>query len=363
MKAERIAHLFQDPGPFASAFVDVSRDTENGEHQVELKVRDVTERLVAAGAPQDVVDTIAGRLGQSAGVPSPASQVVVATERGVLLDDLVHTQTRRSTATWGALPDIGDWIACEDGSVAFVLALVNHEGGEVLTYGTNHFESRSDESIGAADEHEHKVRGGGLAHRRYQRTAENVVAENAEAVADVLRSRISDGLRLVILAGDPASRAQVRRRLDGVPSREVVELEHGGRPADGGDEALHRAVGDVLTEQSTATRLRVVHDLKDRLGAGNGAATGVRDVAEAFVRGQVATLLLDPPDVAETNLDPRDHPGLALTDLPTNEPVRADLGLIAAGARTGADVVVSPSGTLYGASVAALLRWEGAESR
>lgn len=360
MKAERIAHLYQDPGPFASVFVDVSRGTESGDHEVELKVREVTERLEAAGAPEKVALAISERLGGSEGVPAPASQVVVATERGILLDDLVHTSIERSTATWSALPDIGDWIGCEDGTVAFVLALVDHEGGEVLTYGVDN--GGTDETVGEPDEHEQKTRGGGLAHSRYQRAAENVWAQNAEAVADVLESRIADGLRLVLIAGDPTSRTKVREALDPQPSVEVVELENGGRPRDGGDEALHEAIGDVLTEHSTSTRLRLVHDLKDRLGAGTGALTGVRDVADAFVRGQVATLLIDPPAAAALQLDPRDHPGLALSGMPTNEPVRADLGLVAAAARTGADVVVSPTGTLYGTPVAALLRWEGAET-
>lgn len=361
MKAERIAHLYQDPGPFASVFVDISRGTESGAHEVELAVRDLTERLAASGAPEEVVRTVEDRLGAYPHVPAPASQVVVATERGVLLDDLVHARVGRSTATWSVLPDIGDWIGCEDGVIAFVLALVDHEGGEVLTYGVDNGGPR-EETAGRPDAHEHKTRGGGLAHSRYQRSAENVWAQNADAVADVLRSRIADGLRLVIIAGDPTSRSKVRATLDAPPSVDVVELAHGGRPSDGGDDGLHDAVGAVLTEQSTSTRLRLVHDLKDRLGAGSGAVTGVRDAADAFVRGQVGTLLIDPPAAAELRLDPRDHPGLALSGMPTNEPVRADLGLVAAAARTGADVVVSPTGTLYGTPVAALLRWEGGET-
>ena len=360
MLAERISNLYQDPGPFASVFVDVSRGTASGEHEVELKVRKAAERLSEEGAPKEVVQAVSDRLGASNGVPAPASQVVVATERGVLLDDIVHTASERSTATWGVLPDISEWIGCEDAVVAFVLALVDHEGGEVVTYGTNNTDGAT--TVDESSEHENKVRGGGLAHKRYQRVAENVWAENAEAVADVIRSRISDGLRLVLLAGDPNSRSKVRTALDAPPAVEIVELAHGGRSEDRGDEALHNAIGEVLAEHSTATRLRLVHDLKDRLGAGNGAITGVRDVADAFVRGQVATLLIDPAEAAQNVLDSREHPGLALSEMPTNEPVRADLGLVAAAARTGADVVVTPAGTLYGTSVAALLRWEGAES-
>ena len=58
MKAERIAHLYEDPGPYASVFVDISRGTATGEHEVELKIREVTERLSAQGAPPDVIQAV-----------------------------------------------------------------------------------------------------------------------------------------------------------------------------------------------------------------------------------------------------------------------------------------------------------------
>ena len=42
-------------------------------------------------------------------------------------------------------------------------------------------------------------------------------------------------------------------------------------------------------------------------------AIGVRDVADAFVRGQVDRLMLDPQAAAVSfTLRPSDHPGLAL---------------------------------------------------
>lgn len=358
MKAERISHLFADPGPFASVFVDVSRNTESGAHEVEVRIRNATDRLAAAGAPDAVVELVVERLGESHDVPAPASQVVVATSRGVLLDDIVHAHTPRTAASWDALPDLTDWIACVDGAVTFVLALVDHEGGEVLTYGVD----RSAEPVTASshqgeDPHEHKVRGGGLAHRRYQRSAENVWAANAKAVAELLRSRISDGVRLIVLAGDPTSRTQVRAALDEDGTAEVVELEHGGRARDGGDEALHEAIREVLAEHTVAERLAASHDLRERLGRGNGAVTGIRDTADAFVMGQVETLLIDPDEAGKDVVKPGEHPGLALAETSSTREVRADLGLVAAAARTGAETMVLPSRALYGASVAALLRW------
>jgi hypothetical protein len=140
---------------------------------------------------------------------------------------------------------------------------------------------------------------------------------------------------------------------------ELLEIEEGGgRGEDGGDEVLQEAIRARLMEQAVARRLEASHTLMDRLGRGEAVATGVKDVADAFVRGQVDTLLLDPAEAAELKLSPADHPGLALGSVTIDEPVRADLGLVAAATLTGARVTVSPSGTLGGVPVAALLRWD-----
>ena len=53
-----------------------------------------------------------------------------------------------------------------------------------------------------------------------------------------------------------------------------------------------------------------------------------------------------------------DHPGLVLGASIGDEPVRADLAVVAAACLTDAEVVISRASTLGGAPVAALLRWD-----
>ena len=162
-----------------------------------------------------------------------------------------------------------------------------------------------------------------------------------------------------MLAGDPQSRSMVHKLLGDTDSVEVIELEAGGgRSADGGEEAVQEAVRARLSEHAVARRLEVAHTLKDRLGRDHAVATGVKDVADAFVRGQVDTLLFDPAGAAAEELTPSDHPGLPLPSLVGHEPIRADLGLVAAAALTAAHVSVLPSAGLAGPPVAALLRWD-----
>jgi hypothetical protein len=71
MKSELLVSIYADPGPFASAYLEVSRDQEQGNRVVELGVRAVSDELAAQGAPAEVLTAVEERLGQSTGQPAP----------------------------------------------------------------------------------------------------------------------------------------------------------------------------------------------------------------------------------------------------------------------------------------------------
>jgi hypothetical protein len=360
MKTTRIADLYADPGPFASVHIDVSRDAENADQHVELQARAVCDQLREQGAPDDVVKVLQELLVENTHTPAPVSRTVVATEAGgVLFDQLVHDNTEQPSASWGPLPDLGAWLQSEDSNTPFVLAVVNHEGGDVAAYVTDAAAPTAQTSVGDSSEIINKVKGGGWGHMRYQNATENVWSDNAAAVVDEIRSHVRKGFRLILLAGDPKSRSMVRELLGDSGPGELLDIEEGGgRSEDGGDEVLQEAVRERLAEHAVAHRLEVNRELEDRLGRDHAVATGVRDVADAFVRGQVDTLLIDPSEAARLELDPANHPGLVLGSGPVDAPVRADLALVAAAAMTSAEVTIAPSETIGGVPVAALLRWD-----
>jgi hypothetical protein len=357
MKSDRLASIYADPGPFASAYLEVSRDQEQGDRIVELAVRGVRHELAEQGAPSGVLEAVEERLGESTGQPAPISRCVVATERGVLFDELTRSHHAQPVATWGPLPDVAAWLSDATRQVPFVLALVDHEGGDVTTYSADDMGPEREASVGEPSKYEHKVRGGGWSHLKWQRSAEAVWSRNAAEVAAEIERQVRSGPDLVILAGDVHSRSQVIDQLPDTISAEVQVLDRAGRPVDGGDDALAADVESVLRDTVVARQLRLVHGLKERMGRGESVALGVRDVADAFVRGQVDQLMLDPDAAADFTLRPSDHRGLALgASTPTDE-VRADQALIAAACMTDADIAVATAATMGGAPVAALLRW------
>ena len=358
MKAERIAQVYAEPGPFASAYVEVSKDQTDGDRVAGLQARAAADLLAEQGAPESVVALVRERLSESTHLPAPVSRLVVANQAGVLLDELTRRHVPQPTAVWDALPDISAWLTDEDSSVPFVLALVDHEGGDVQTYRTSAFTPDADTTVGGDTEFEHKIRGGGWAHLRYQHHVENTWRSNAADVVHEIERQVAEGVAVVLLAGDPQSCQQVKAMIGDIRA-ELIHLETGGRNADGGEEALQSAVDQALYSTVVAAKLAEVHELKERLGRDYAVAIGVGDVADAFVRGQVERLLIDPNAAAGFQVEPERHPGLVLAANGEAPPaVPADRALIAAAALTSADVVVTRSSTLGGAPVAALLRWD-----
>ncbi len=357
MRSEPLSVIFKTTGPFATALLDVSQDTENGRHEHDLRVRETRTALTEQGADERTVEAVCSRLAETVNRPAPVARLVVAGADGVVFDDTVGARVDQPTATWGPLPDLGTWIAQQDALTRFVLAEVDHAGGQVAVYDSDVPEAEDRTTVDGETEHIHKVPVGGWSALRYMHYTENVWKENAEALTDEIISAVRAGNRLVLLAGDPHSRHFVREKL-GDTAATVVEIGSHSRAEDGGEEALAQAIRETLLDQVVQRRLERGHELKDRLGQGRAVATGVGDVADAFVRGQVETLLIDPQPAAELTLDPGKHPGLALGAVNPQEPVRADQALIAAAVLTDAEIAVMPRASLGGAPVAALLRWD-----
>ena len=358
MRLDQLSDLYAQRGPFASAYVEVSRDQRNGDEIAELGAREAVDALVEAGAPATVAAQVGERLSASTHQPAPISRIVVATEAGVLLDRLTRVHRARSTVNWAPLPDVAAWLGDLQQARPFVLALVDREGGDVTSYSADSLGVTQESTVGEPSPYVHKVRSGGWSQLRYQHTTENVWRNNAQEVAEEIGRQLQ-GPELVVLAGDVKARTAVRGMLSESRAADIVELEHGGRAVDGGDDALAAEVDAAVQSRVVAATLAAVHELRDRMGQGRSMAVGVQDVADAIVRGQVDTLLLDPDAARDFEVRPADHPGLVLGPAPLDAPIRADLALVAGACLTGAELVVSPRRTLGGAPAAALLRWAG----
>jgi hypothetical protein len=350
--------LTDDPGPFATAYADVSRVAAAGDDEVALTARGAHDALVAAGCPDAVATSLQEALGASTHEGGEVARVVVASERGVLFSALVRGRRPQATTGWGALPDLGAWLADATLVVPFVLARVDHAGGVVSTFRDGAAGPlREEQEAGGDANYLHKT--GADAH---ERSVEEEWKRSADDVAAEIERQVTAGPSLVLIGGEPDSVSEVRSKLTNLDA-EVVELQGGRRNADGGEEAFEAEITEVLRGQAVTANLDVLAQLKQRLGeraagASSRGASGVDEVLSALVVGQVDTLLLDPAAAAETSVTLAEHPGLSLGAVQPSEALPADQVLVALAALTDADVRIERRGTLGGEPVAALLRWD-----
>jgi len=358
MDTTTLTPALRGSGPFATVLTDVSQDTESGRHEHDLRVRAACERLSERGAPAEVVDLVRERLSETVRRPAPLGRIVVASPDGIAYDELALTRVDDPVASWDPLPDLTAWIAHRDATLPFVLALVDHAGGDISLWDSDVPEPEVSTSAGGEDlEFIHQMPVGGWGSLEVQRTTENTWRENAEDVAaEVERLVRAHGHPTVLLGGDPTSVGMVRKALDDLPAT-VVELSTGQRAEDGGDEALRGAIQEALAGEVVRRRTELAHRVREALGRGDTGVAGVDAVADALVRGQVETLVLDPAALPDATLDPSQHPGLAFGGPEPLRPLRADEALIAAAVATDAEVTTLPTLALGGEPVAAILRW------
>src|SRR5690606_39042476 len=150
---------------------------------------------------------------------------------------------------------------------ALVLVSVDHTGGSVATYDSRALALTMVKDQQGEEQYVQKVRGGGLAHRRMQQTAEDVWRDNAREVADPALSQVRAGHRLVVVAGSAESRGEVVSVLE--DAAEVVELDRAGESsADGGDESLLTELQTVAEQHLEQERQQLAATVQERRGQG-----------------------------------------------------------------------------------------------
>jgi len=354
-----LTELFNRTGPFASAVVDASADTEDAPRRRELFVENAGRELRRQGAPAEVVDAVEARLDEPLdGVPAPIARAIVANADGVVFDDFAPFRLDGASATWAPLPDVGEWVRALDSFVRFTVVVADREGADIEEYDAYSPQPTEKEEVHGESFRIHKVRSGGWAQSHHQRHTEEVWRRNAEEAAEhVNKLALESRPPIIVLAGDTRAIGFIKRYLSADAANRVVDVDTGGGRAEGrGREALEHAISDVLRAHVLQRRLEGVEALRDRLGRQQAVATGARDVLSAFVLGQVDTLLIDIDAAREHMVRLSDFSGL---DLGTDaDEVRADQALIAASVRTDADIAALPSSTLGGVTAAGLLRFD-----
>ncbi|WP_432072992.1 hypothetical protein [Streptomyces wuyuanensis] len=366
MRLSFLEPLYKQSGPFASVYVDTSRDAavEDPDAAVRLRWRHLRDALVSEGADRDTITAVAGTVGNDRDVPGTHGQAVFAAHGHLALLDELPAPPARDTAHFGTLPDAMPLIVQHAPGIPY-LAVHVHYGGRHSTDATGTVRIEAEVGTWPLT----KVTPG---HRLDE---EIPVADWTRAAGEVGRElegharRI--GVETVVVAGDVWARGILVHRLPASLRGQVTTVEGAGESEPG--RALLEQRLDSLFQGRMAAHDRALLDafLAERAREG-ASAEGLGPAASALQRGRVKALFLNDHPESPFRLWAGPEPGqLALTETELRSygvrdvrEERADAALARALVGTRAELVVVPERELrLHEGVGVLLRYADPASR
>lgn len=282
--------LYDRPGPWCSVYLPTSRDETSAEHEIELRWRELRDRLYELGADEADLRAIDEVVGADGGVPGPHGQAIFAAHGSVALVREMCPPVTRSRAVYGQLPDLVPLLAQAPDVGPHLVVFADRSGADV--------EVRDDCAANTVREHvDGPARAlgtsahGDLGQDHHQHRAENSWQDNARAIAARVQQIAGEhGAGMIALSGDVRMRSTVFDELGPGWRPRTVEVE--GSDAPGADAGIVRErAARAAAELEQAWR----SDLADRYAAGlanDKAVEGLEDTVESLRAGDVDSLLV-----------------------------------------------------------------------
>ncbi|HVV11422.1 Vms1/Ankzf1 family peptidyl-tRNA hydrolase [Amycolatopsis sp.] len=284
MQTTTLRPLIDTSGPFTAVYFEDSHDTEDAAKQLELKWRDLRERLAAQDAPTDALDALEAAVRDGPPAVGRSGRALLAAGSEVLLDERLDEPPAETLTRVSELPYVLPLTRYAEPGIRHVVASLDQVNATVTAYDEHGEEIRSD-GVSGRDHPVHQTRGGGPAQYEMRQRVEETIRRNVSEIADEI-TQVADrtGAGLVLLAGEIQGRRAVHEALPKRVQEIVQEVTH----------------ADVADELVTATKQRRRNDVLERfrseLGRENGLAVeGLEAVTAALLEGNVETLLIGDP--------------------------------------------------------------------
>ncbi|WP_230313595.1 baeRF2 domain-containing protein [Nakamurella alba] len=366
MLEEYVGPVLKARGPFVSVSLDVGRTDEAGAREVEHRWQAQRKLLAAAGAPDDLLETVGSAVIAPPGRSGQAGRVVVANADGVLLDVVHPGRPVRDESTWSGVPQLLPLVRGVQGRATHLLVAADKAGADLEMVGV--LDNRlADQEVEGSNDELHRVPGGRMSQRRVQARVEDSVAHNAKEVAkeiDVLVRRFRPDV--VLVDGEDAVVGEIRKAVEGGTRELLVHLSTGGRADGTSERARAEAVDGALADFDARRAQAVLDRFSEQEGSQGAAVQGLDAVVDVLRKEQLDTLLLadDPtstltlwtgPDPSVVGLDAAELASLGVTE---PHQVRADAALIWSTLGSGGAVQLYDRETVqFTGGVAAVLRW------
>ncbi|KAA9149328.1 hypothetical protein FPZ12_043455 [Amycolatopsis acidicola] len=284
MQTTTLRPLVDASGPFTAVYFEDSHETEDAAKQLELKWRDLRERLAAQDAPENSLDALESAVRGSPPPVGRSGRALLAAGGKVVVDEQLDEPPAEPLARVSELPYVLPLTRYAEPGIKHVVATLDQVNATVVAY-DEHGEAVSADDVEGRDHPVHQARGGGPAPHDMQPRVEETVRQNAREIAEDI-TKVADrvGAEMVLLAGEIQGRRAVHEEL---PKR-IQEIAR---------EVTHT---DVVEELVTATKQRrrdsVLERFRAELGRETGLAVeGLEAVTTALIEGNVETLLIGDP--------------------------------------------------------------------
>ncbi|MFB7511236.1 baeRF2 domain-containing protein [Streptomyces broussonetiae] len=366
MRLSFLEPLYKQPGPFASVYLDTSRDAaiEDPDAAVQLRWRHLRDALTSEGADGDSITAVAGTVGSDADVPGTHGQAVFTAHGHLALLDELPAPPARDTVHFGALPDTMPLIVQHAPGIPY-LAVHVHYGGRHSTYATGTVRIEAEVGTWPLT----KVTPG---HRLDE---EIPVGDWTSAAGEVGRELEGHARRIdietVVVAGDVWARGILIRRLPAALRGRAITVEGVGE-SEPGRALLEQRLTSLFTGRMAAHDRALLDVFLAERARDGASAEGLAAAVSALQRGRVKTLFLNDHPESPLRLWVGPEPGqLALTEQELRSygvrelsEERADTALARALVGTRAELVVVPEQELrLGEGVGVLLRYADPGSR
>ncbi len=367
MKLSFLEPLYKHPGPYASVYLNTTRNMEYAHKAIALRWRALREQMAEQGADDKTLDAIEDLVGSDRDLGGPQGQAIFAAGSEVVYLEELPAPPRREIGRWAPLPHTMPLVVQRGERIPHLLVTVDRIGADIRAWTAE--EVREERQFDGDVFPIRKVQPGGWSQPRYQRRAENTWEHNAAGVAEeVERTAARAGAMVIVVAGDVRARTLLREHLQKPWRDRVVELDTHGRAPGIDTESLTEEQHQVVMRKVAEERAQLLDEFRRERGHRNRAVEGLGATVAALTLAQVDVLLLN--DHPESNLELWIGPEptqLALfeEDLRNNgveAPMRdrADAALIRALVGTNARIVVVPQNELeLTDGVGAVLRFGG----
>ncbi|MGW3497314.1 baeRF2 domain-containing protein [Streptomyces sp. NPDC001020] len=361
MRLSFLEPLYKQPGPFASVYLDTSRDStvDDADAAVERRWRHLRDTLVAEGADQNSITAVADTVGSDTGVPGAHGQALFTAHGRLALLDELPAPPARDMAHFGTLPDTMPLIVQHAPGIPYLAVHVHYRGRHSTDApGT----VRVDAEVGTWPLT--KVTPGERLHEEIPVTEWLRAAVRLGRTLQGHARRI--GAEALVVAGDVWARGILVHRLP--PSlRAAATTVKGAGDYRPGRALLERRLDALFTGRLAAHDRALLGAFLTQRARDGASAEGLAAAVSALQRGGVKALFLNGhPELSSFRLWVGPEPGqLALAERELRSygvqdvrDERADAALVRALVGTGAELVVVPEQRLrLSEGVGVLLRY------